>query len=193
MVSAANTLICQPPWLAQRGRHFALSLITVHRIVSRSHADRANGERGGLRRLDLQVHDLRRSAAFYFRTFGFRPSAKECDFVDGMAVLTVSSDADLVLHEQRSNASLSSPRCWAFVVTNLDYVRECVWNLGVKVARDNGEPDQIHWRADGRSLYVCDPDDNEIELIELKVQAHPQVDVGPRLGVTLGELEVFVQ
>ena len=75
MVGAANTLICRPPWLAQRGL-LGLSLITVHRIVSRSDADRPNGERCGIRRLDLQVHDLA-AGRVLLRTFGFRPGAKD--------------------------------------------------------------------------------------------------------------------
>jgi catechol-2,3-dioxygenase len=51
-------------------------------------------------------------------------------------------------------------------LSDLDAVRAQVWTLGVKVAHDSGEPDHIFRRRGGASLYVHDPDGNEIELVE---------------------------
>jgi hypothetical protein len=51
-------------------------------------------------------------------------------------------------------------------VDDLDRVRAAIWDLGVKVAGDNGEPDHIRRWVNGRSLVVRDPDGNTIELVE---------------------------
>jgi catechol 2,3-dioxygenase-like lactoylglutathione lyase family enzyme len=113
----------------------------------------------------LVVDDLARSIDFYTQVFGFRlaeRAASPC----ASALLTGSGNARLTLHEHCDKMVPLTHRHWGFVVRDLEDVREAVWDLGVKVARESGEPDQIHRRPGGHSLYIQDPDGNEIELIE---------------------------
>jgi hypothetical protein len=51
------------------------------------------------------------------------------------------------------------------LVPDLDDARARVWELNVTIARYSGTPDFIFRRRDGSSLYICDSEFNEIELI----------------------------
>jgi hypothetical protein len=53
------------------------------------------------------------------------------------------------------------------VVVDIDWVRRAVWDLGIGIAKDSGEPDQIYRWENGRTLYILDPDANVIELVDL--------------------------
>jgi catechol 2,3-dioxygenase-like lactoylglutathione lyase family enzyme len=143
-------------------------MIEVNEIIAWSGAGRSeHAECGGILELHMTVRNLRRSVDFYRRVFGFRVSGALSD--RNSAVVTATARADLVIHEQSDATCAETPalRRWAFVVTDLDNVRQAVWELGVNVARDSGDPDHIYRWANGRSLYVRDPDDNEIELVEI--------------------------
>ncbi|HET8697830.1 MAG TPA: VOC family protein [Gammaproteobacteria bacterium] len=144
--------------------------------------------------LAVPVRDLRKSADFYRRVFGFWPRRRTGDDsglgadmgtggaagFDGArrnALLLAAHGVELAL-ERRSGAVAAATPCCTFVVSDVDAVREQVWNLGVKIARDSGEPDHIFRRRGGASLYVQDPDGNEIELVE---QRHAAERVPARL------------
>ena len=150
-----------------------LPVILVNAIADSSGPYGAHTPRRDLGRLVLPVRDLRKSAEFYRRVFGFRPRSTWRGFrsdasASGLLTLVANRRAELCLR-QRSTAPAGphQHRRWAFVVTDLEDVREKVWELGVKVARDSGEPDHIFRQRGGASLYVLDPDGNEIELVQM--------------------------
>jgi catechol 2,3-dioxygenase-like lactoylglutathione lyase family enzyme len=117
----------------------------------------------------VPVRDVGKSVEFYRRVFGFRTpptrrGASAAASVTGPVPVAAHERAELWLQPRGERPV--QPRRWTFTVTNLDDVREKVWELGVKIARDSGDPDHIFRRRGGGSLYVHDPDGNEIELVE---------------------------
>jgi catechol 2,3-dioxygenase-like lactoylglutathione lyase family enzyme len=125
-----------------------------------------------LRFAHLCVHDLERSVDFYRRVFGFHPAGGRRQMGGPSIAVVQPCGARLVLHESRSPAVEILPMCrrFGFVVTDLERAREDVWELGVEIASDSGDPDHIYRWPNGRSLYVHDPDAHALEL----------VDMGPR-------------
>jgi catechol 2,3-dioxygenase-like lactoylglutathione lyase family enzyme len=116
----------------------------------------------------IPVRQLERSIAFYSRVFGLAVSRSAGPLSRRVATLAGPGEALVALREQHNGASGPLPLQgrWGFLVDDLDRARETAWDLGVKVAEDNGEPDHIRRWANGRSLSVRDPDGNAIELIE---------------------------
>jgi lactoylglutathione lyase len=143
-------------------------MIRVSQLISRPAA--GEGLRlsvSGIAGVTVPVRDLGRAVAFYSRVFGFRIVREGQAEPRRSATLAGPGDALLALHEQGpAHRPVPMHRHWGFVVDNLDRVREAVWDLGVNVAHDNGEPDHIFRWLNGRSLCVSDPDGNEIHLIE---------------------------
>src|SRR5690606_26019168 len=105
---------------------------------------------------------------FYARVFGLLPAPGA--WGESLVVIPVTPDVRLVIHDAQA-AVRRKARCvkrWGFVVGDLDRVRELVWELGVKVARDSGAPDHIYRWPSSRSLYVQAPDGHEIQLVEIR-------------------------
>ena len=141
-------------------------MIKVNEIIAWSAAEQSEYIELGIDQLNASVRSLRRSVDFYTRVFGF--CTHDFDRERGSVVMKATARVDLVLHEQRGGGELRRPlRRWGFVVGNLDRARQAVWELGVRVARDSGEADHIYRWSNRRSLYVHDPDANEIELVEV--------------------------
>ena len=149
-------------------------MIIVNDIVDWMDVNRLDDERLPIRRAHVFVRDLRRSVVFYTRAFGFCSVTTASNAAHRSVVMTVTPSSELVLSERTADSLLCPPqrRQWAFVVEDLELAREAVWELGVKVARDSGEPDQIYRRRGGASLYIHDPDENEIELVESSPEAN---------------------
>jgi catechol 2,3-dioxygenase-like lactoylglutathione lyase family enzyme len=121
-------------------------------------------------RVQLVTPDLQRSVGFYTRAFGFRSVGTPEKRPQRSAVLiSAASSAELVIHETiESGAPMRNVlQRWGFVVVDIDWVRRAVWDLGIGIAKDNGEPDQIYRWENGRTLYILDPDANVIELVDL--------------------------
>ncbi|HEX2140280.1 MAG TPA: VOC family protein [Woeseiaceae bacterium] len=141
-------------------------MIRVRKLVSRP---RSGGNlhlaTSGISGVTIATRNLGRSIAFYSRVFGFRVTRQA---PPRSATLAAPGDALLAIHEYGESSCSPVPLHgrWGFLVDDLDLVREAIWDLGVKVADDNGTPDHIHHWRNGRSLRVRDPDGNEIELIE---------------------------
>jgi catechol 2,3-dioxygenase-like lactoylglutathione lyase family enzyme len=160
-------------------------VITVSNIVSWSDADDIETRRD-IRELWVPVGDCARSAEFYRRVFGFSPRATARG--EPAAELVVTNGAASVYLRRTRCAALPAwlrASRWAFVVKDVEAAREQVWELGVRIARDSGEPDHIYRRPGAHSLYLHDVDRNEIELVELRgehvaVSAH----VGAALAAT---------
>jgi catechol 2,3-dioxygenase-like lactoylglutathione lyase family enzyme len=149
-------------------------VIIVKRIVSWSEPD-DGAARSDIRQLCVPVGDCRRSAEFYRRVFGLRPRP---------ALSGNAAPAELFVTDGVVRVCLRRAHCvslpawlrttrWGFVVADLDATRAQVWELGVQVVRDSGELDHIYRRSGADSLYVRDPDGNEIELVEPHGERHP--------------------
>lgn len=138
--------------------------------------------------LVVPVGDLGKSVEFYRRVFGFRPRStwhgpSFGPLTPGSLRLAAPGRAELWLRPRcTAPDEAAQNRRWAFVVTNLEEVREKVWDLGVKVARDSGEPDHVFRRRGGASLYVRDPDGNEIELVERNSDERSRRGLPPIVG-----------
>jgi catechol 2,3-dioxygenase-like lactoylglutathione lyase family enzyme len=141
----------------------------------------------------VPASDVRKSAEFYRRVFGFRiPSTwRGASFGSSYsATVLVAGDGRTELWLQARGDRPAQTRRWAFAVTNLEQVRAAVWELGVKVARDSGDPDHIFRRRRGASLYVLDPDGNEIELVETSTivsRTRPQRGLAAFFGPWCGQ------
>jgi hypothetical protein len=142
-------------------------MIEISAIIPWSLEERSTYAAPVLRELHVASPNRRRLVGFYWRVFGFHAVGGR----DGArpVVLPATARSDFVVHE-RAGVQRRMPGMldrWAFVVADLDQVREAAWDLGIAAVRDSGEPDHIfRWRH-GRSLYVRDPDGHEIELLEI--------------------------
>lgn len=143
-------------------------MIGVNAVTSRSRArtlGRIEVEQTGV--VHLRVRSMERSIAFYRRLFGWRPADAQRDAAPS-CTLSLPGGARLVLHSHGSPAAERVPMQEGFgvIVADLDFAREAIWDLGVPVASDSGQPDQIYRWPNGRSLHVNDPDGHDIELLE---------------------------
>lgn len=144
-------------------------MIRVNQLISRAKVGRCNKSKiERIAEATIAATDLSRSIAFYARVFGFRVVGR----TGAPVAMKGPGHTHLSIHEyghEYGNAAVAPTpiyRQWGFVVDDLETVRDAVWDLGVTVAQDSGEPDQIFRWSNGRSLYIHDPDENEIELIE---------------------------
>lgn len=140
-------------------------MIRVKQLINRSSSEQSLRLRiSEIAGVTIPVRDLERAVDFYRRVFGFRLAREGRPAYRRSATLAGPGNALLAIHEYGEAEPLRSH--WGFLVDELDRVREAVWDLGVGVAHDNGEPDHIDRWTNGRSLSVHDPDGNEIHLIE---------------------------
>lgn len=141
-------------------------MVRVNRVIDRSGADNGDGlSTGGAGTGTVAAGNLARSVEFYRRVFGFRPEQDERSSRVSAQLSGPNRNRLLIRTFEAVRAETGRPRL-RFVVGNLDEVREVVWDSGVRVSRDSGQPDQIFRGPNGRSLYISDPDGNEIELVE---------------------------
>jgi lactoylglutathione lyase len=144
-------------------------MIRVRKLISRL----ASGENlqlsvSGISGVTIAARDLERSIDFYSRVFGFRVAGRKRSLPRRSVMLAAPGEALIAIQELGDGPDRPVPLHgrWGFVVDDLDRAREAIWDLGVKVADDNGAPDHIRRWSNGRSLRVRDPDGNEIELVE---------------------------
>lgn len=142
-------------------------MIRVSKLISRAEGEAPRLAVSEVSGVTIPVRDIDRAVAFYSRVFGLKLARAGGPLPRRSATLAGADGARLAMHERVDAAErLPLARAWGFLVDDLDRVREAAWDLGVKVANDNGEPDHIRRWANGRSLAVRDPDGNQIELIE---------------------------
>lgn len=143
-------------------------MIRVRKLVSRLHgSENLQLSVNGISGVTIAARDLERSIDFYSTVFGFRVAGEGRSVPRRSATLAAPGEALLAIHEQGSGPrTVPLHSRWGFLVDDLDGARAAIWDLGVKVADDNGAPDHIHRWSNGRSLSIRDPDGNEIELVE---------------------------
>ena len=142
-------------------------MIRVRKLISRS-SESVRLSVSGISGVTIAARDLQRSIDFYSTVFGLRVAGQRQSVPRRSATLTAPGEALIAIHEQGEGPHRTVPlhSRWGFLVDDLDGARAAIWDLGVKVADDNGAPDHIHRWSNGRSLRVRDPDGNEIELVE---------------------------
>jgi catechol 2,3-dioxygenase-like lactoylglutathione lyase family enzyme len=142
-------------------------MVRVNRVIDRSAAESddhmSTGDAGTA---TVSAGDLVRSIEFYKRVFGFHVQQDMRRSSRVSARLTGPNDIRLVVRAiDAGRPAVALPRL-RFVVGDLEDARAVLWDAGVGVSRDSGQPDQIFRGPTGRSLYIRDPAGNEIELVE---------------------------
>lgn len=143
-------------------------MIEVEGVVPWSTTERTSYPQPMAGEIGIVTSDLARALRFYWRVFGLRPARGRSS--EKHAIMPVTAHSKLMIHEVKAPMR-GMARCtwrWGFVVTDLDRVRQQVWELGVRVSRDSGAPDHIYHWSNGRSLYVYAADGHEIELVEIR-------------------------
>lgn len=117
--------------------------------------------------VSLPAASIQRSIKFYRRVFAFRIQEDVHNGPYPYVVMHAAGKVHLAIHAH-SDATAPPVQRFSLVVGDLDRVRADLWDLGVPVAEDNGEPDHRYpWRP-SRSLLLHDPDGHEIELVETR-------------------------
>jgi catechol 2,3-dioxygenase-like lactoylglutathione lyase family enzyme len=111
------------------------------------------------------VRSLLRSIDFFATVLGYEVARDGRREPWPHVVMTAHGCSQLVLHVGREHAPAKSAAASAtLTVTNLDEVRDRVWDAGVPIARGEAAPAQIVDHGTRRSLYVRDPDGHDLEL-----------------------------
>ncbi len=126
--------------------------------------------------INLSVRDVTRSAAFYQSVFGLELREDRRDAARPYVIVGRPDVGYLALHQQAGPIVEDERRVpggairrdrinhWGFVVEDFDALPGALEQAGVEVLyRDNGAGGIVHYPR-SRSLYVADPDGNEIEL-----------------------------
>ncbi len=116
--------------------------------------------------LNITVSDLQASIDFYSRLFGF-DIAEDCRGEDRPYVIMGRAGVGwLALHAQMDEELLNGGRInhWGFVVEDFDGLSGRLKSLGADVLYTDRWPDGVVEYPRSRSVYVADPDGNEIEL-----------------------------
>ena len=116
--------------------------------------------------LNITVSDLDRSIAFFGRLFGFEVAEDCSDDQRPYLIMGKPGVGWLALHGQINGGPPEGGRInhWGFVVEDFDGLRDRLDSLGADVRYTDRWPDGIVEYPRSRSLYVADPDGNEIEL-----------------------------
>lgn len=116
--------------------------------------------------LNITVSDLEASIGFYGRLFGFE-IAEDCrDDSRPYVIMGRAGVGWLALHAQANGDPPEGGRInhWGFVVDDFDGLQEQLQSLGVVALYTDRWPGGVVEYPRSRSLYVADPDGNEIEL-----------------------------
>lgn len=116
--------------------------------------------------INLSVSRLERSIEFYSRVFGLEVREDGRQEKRPYAIVGRAATGYLALHERPDAAANGRGRInhWGFVVDDFDGLSARLAELGAEVLyrRDGGDGVIDYPRS--RSIYVADPDGNEIEL-----------------------------
>lgn len=141
-------------------------MVRVNRVIDRPGAENGDGLLAGEAGAGtVAAEDLARSVEFYRRVFSFHLEPDRQGSRVSAQLTGPNQNRLLIRAFDAVQPETPRPRL-RFAVANLDEAREALWDSGVGVSRDSGQPDQIFRGPNGRSLYIRDPDGNEIELVE---------------------------
>jgi catechol 2,3-dioxygenase-like lactoylglutathione lyase family enzyme len=116
--------------------------------------------------LNLTVSDLEASIVFYHGLFGFE-IAEDCrDDARPYVIMGAAGVGFLALHQQADGDPPAGGRInhWGFVIDDFDALPAQLDALGIIPLYGDRWPGGIVEYPRSRSLYVSDPDGNEIEL-----------------------------
>jgi len=116
--------------------------------------------------LNITVSDLQASIDFYGRLFGFG-IAEDCrDDTRPYVIMGRAGAGWLALHAQTGEGPPEGGRInhWGFVVEDFEGLPDRLRALGVDALYTDRWPGGVVEYPRSRSLYVSDPDGNEIEL-----------------------------
>ena len=102
---------------------------------------------------EIWADKLERSIGFYRRLLGLCVVEDASLKPQPRVVMSTADGGRLTILADRGAVLPAAPHRSTFSVSDLDRVREILWNRGVHIAR--------------RSLVVRDPDGHEIELVEV--------------------------
>lgn len=116
--------------------------------------------------LNMFVSDLELSLDFYQKLFGFEVKKRATSKGRPYAITGVSGKIMLALYEEKNLPSFGRVNHFGMHVANFQQVLESINAQGIKTYY--GDPEEkgavVYERS--RSLYIRDPDGNEIELSE---------------------------
>jgi catechol 2,3-dioxygenase-like lactoylglutathione lyase family enzyme len=125
--------------------------------------------------INLTVRDLDRSVDFYTRVFGLAVREDGRSSERPFVILGRRDVGYMALHQRMGNLP-EQPRGpgtpsrppginhWGFVVEDFDGAHGALQRSGVRVLHQDNGADGVIAYPRSRSLYVADPDGNEIEL-----------------------------
>ena len=116
--------------------------------------------------LNLTVSDLDASIDFYRRLFGFDIAEDSRGDSRPYVIMGRAGVGFVALHQQSDAGPAEGGRInhWGFVVDDFDAVPARLEALGVGALYTDRWPGGVVEYPRSRSLYVADPDGNEIEL-----------------------------
>jgi catechol 2,3-dioxygenase-like lactoylglutathione lyase family enzyme len=112
----------------------------------------------------LPVRSLLRSIDFFATVLGYEVARDGRREPWPHVVMTARGCSQLVLHARREPVPRGTAESTTLTVTNIEEVRDRVWDAGVPIARGEAAPAQIVDHGTRRSLYVRDPDGHDLEL-----------------------------
>ena len=115
----------------------------------------------GIDHLNINVKNLNKSIEFYQSVFGFKVMEKGISTMSGApyAIIGESKKAMLAIYESEDLSQATRLNHLGFNIENFEKVFLTTKKLNIKVA-DYGLVEY----PKSKSIYIFDPDDNEIEL-----------------------------
>lgn len=115
--------------------------------------------------INIKINDLNESIQFYQNVFGFEVKEREVSQMSGneYAIVGLSSKLFIVLCQDKSDLSESRLNHFGINVVDFDNSLKVIEKLGVPV-NEYGIPGGVINYPKSRSIYIQDPDGNEIEL-----------------------------
>lgn len=110
----------------------------------------------------MNVTNLEKSIEFYEKVFGFKVYEKDISQMSGnkYAIIGQSNKAFLAIYESTQPTKLNHI---GFNIDNFDDVLLAIKELKLKVGQYGDENGIVDY-PNSKSIYIYDPDDNEIEL-----------------------------
>ncbi|MFT6632986.1 MAG: catechol 2,3-dioxygenase-like lactoylglutathione lyase family enzyme [Bacteriovoracaceae bacterium] len=115
----------------------------------------------GIDHININVKNLNKSIEFYQSVFGFKVMEKGISTMSGApyAIIGVSKKAMLAIYESKDLLPATRLNHLGFNIENFEEISEIAKKFKIKVANYG-----LVEYPNSKSIYIFDPDDNEIEL-----------------------------